>query len=296
MSARWWRLIATVLVALAGGPVAAAVATPTASDAVTFVGAGDIASCAVDADEATARLLDGIDGEVFALGDTVYDNGSLPEFIACYDPTWGRHLDRTHPVPGNHDYYTPAAAGYFGYFGDRAGDPEEGWYAFDLGGWHIVALNSNCGEIGGCGEGSDQLEWLRDDLAASNAACTLAMMHHPRFSSAGHGDDEDVTALWDALYADGVELVLSGHDHTYERFAPQDPAGNADPERGIVQLVVGTGGAPLRQFEAIQPNSAARSASAHGVLELTLYPDGYDWEFIPIEGDDFADIGTASCH
>jgi 3',5'-cyclic AMP phosphodiesterase CpdA len=270
---------------------------PTAPPAsVVLVGAGDIASCALDADEATAELLDGIDGDVFTLGDTAYDVGSPAEFTACYDPTWGRHLDRTHPVPGNHDYYTPGAAGYFGYFGDRAGDPAQGWYSFDLGAWHIVALNSNCGEVGGCGAGSDQLAWLRADLAASDATCTLAMMHHPRFSSAGHGDDEDVGPLWEALYAGGAEIVLAGHDHTYERFAAQDPAGTADPGRGVVQFVVGTGGAPLRDFQSVEPNSESRSDGAHGVLRLTLQPDRYDWVFIPVAGDAFTDAGTARCH
>jgi hypothetical protein len=289
------RLVLLILLALAGAPVAALAATPVPEAAVTFTGAGDIASCYDDNDAATAALVERIGGAVFALGDTAYDVGSLPEFLSCYDPTWGRFRDRTWPVPGNHDYYTPAATGYFGYFGDRAGDPGEGWYAFDLGGWHIVALNSNCDLIGGCGEGSLQLAWLRADLAASDATCTLAMMHHPRFSSGGHGDDADVTPLWQALYADGAELVLSGHDHTYERFAPQAPDGRVDPAGGIVQFVVGTGGAPVRGFERTEPNSVARISGEHGVLSLTLRPDGYDWAFVPVAGG-ATDAGRASCH
>jgi hypothetical protein len=293
MLGRYMRLLALLVLALASAPAAAS--TPAADASVTFTGAGDIATCSGDHDEATAELLDGIDGTVFDLGDSAYNNGTAEEFGACYDPTWGRFRDRTWPVPGNHDYYTPGAAGYFGYFGERAGNPAEGWYSFDLGGWHIIALNSNCEKIGGCGEGSAQLAWLKSDLDASDATCTLAMMHHPRFSSGQHGDDGDLTAIWQALDASGAELMLAGHDHDYERFAPQDQDGNAAPD-GIVQFVVGTGGAPLRGFEAVQPNSEARSGDAYGVLELTLHPDGYDWRFVPVPGETFTDSGSAACH
>jgi len=277
------------------GPVLAAQATPPPVGPV-LVGAGDIANCYNDHDEDTAALLDDIDGTVFTLGDNAYDAGSLEDFNNCYDPSWGRHLERTHPVPGNHDYRTANAEPYFAYFGDRAGEPGEGWYSYDLGEWHVIALNTNCGEVGGCGEGSGQLAWLMDDLAANPGTCTLAYMHHPRFSSAGNDDDADLTAIWSTLYRQGVDVVLAGHDHTYERFGPQDPHGNADPVRGIVQFVVGTGGANLRDFGEILPNSESRSSDTFGVLALTLAPDRYAWEFVPVEGQTFTDSGTARCH
>lgn len=261
-----------------------------------FVGAGDVASCYDDNDEATARLLDEIDGTVFTLGDNAYDHGSPGEFASCYGPTWGRHLARTRPVPGNHDYLTPGAQGYFDYFGTRAGAPAHGFYSFDLGEWHVVALNTNCVEIGGCGEGSAQLDWLRADLAANTARCALAYGHHPLFSSGGHDADADVASLWSVLYGEGVDVVLAGHDHTYERFALQDPAGAPDPDRGIRQFVVGTGGAGLYHFEDIRPNSEARDSGTHGVLRLVLTPTGYEWEFVGVEGSDFTESGIDVCH
>lgn len=262
---------------------------------VVFVGAGDIASCYDDNDEATARLLDGIEGTVFTLGDNAYDTGSASNFGHCYEPTWGRHRDRTRPTPGNHDYYTTGAEGYFLYFGDAAGDPTRGYYSYDLGAWHIIALNTNCAEIGGCGEGSAQLAWLEADLEANPAQCTLAYGHHPHFSSGAHSDEADLTAMWDLLDRSGVDVILGGHDHLYERFAPQDARGNADPE-GIRQFVVGTGGAPLYELGPPHPNSEAGSDGAFGVLKLTLDDGGYAWAFVPVEGQLFTDEGTASCY
>ncbi len=294
------RLVA-LIVALYGVSIVALAqdATPPARgtpEAAVLVGAGDIASCYDDNDEATARLLDGIPGTVVTLGDNAYDTGSAEDFAACYDPTWGRHLDRTRPVPGNHDYYTPGAAGYFGYFGDRAGNPATGWYSYDVGAWHVVALNSNCPEIGGCGPGSPELEWLAADLATHPVACTVALMHHPRFSSGGHDDDMDLGPMWQVLYDNDVDVVLSGHDHIYERFAPQNPWGVADPARGIVQFVVGTGGGPLRPLESVRANSVVASTDTFGVLKLTMRADGYDWEFVPAAGGVFTDTGSESCH
>lgn len=261
---------------------------------VVFVGAGDIASCYDDNDEATALLLDEIEGTVFTLGDNAYDSGSASNFGHCYDPTWGRHRDRTRPTPGNHDYYTPGAEGYFLYFGDAAGDPARGYYAFDLGAWRIIALNTNCAEIGGCEEGTPQYRWLEEELAAHPRYCTLAYGHHPHVSSGEHGDEAGLTAIWDLLDREGVDVLLGGHDHTYERFAPQDAWGNADPE-GMRQFVVGTGGAPLYQLGPPHPNSEAGTDETFGVLKLTLHDDRYEWAFVPVEGGTFTDTGSAAC-
>ena len=246
----------------------------------------------MNGDEATAKLLDQIPGTVFTLGDNAYDLGTRSEFANCYDPTWGRHKARTHPAPGNHDYATARAAGYFGYFGASAGDPAKGYYAYNLGAWHIVVLNS---EIA-VGAGSAQEKWLRADLAAHTARCTLAYWHRPRFSSGPHGSDPTFQPFWQALYDAHADVVLSGHDHDYERFAPQAPDGSADPVNGLREFVVGTGGASRYPFLLPQPNSEVREAATWGVLKLILHPSSYDWEFIPVAGESFTDAGSADCH
>jgi ABC-type transporter MlaC component len=262
-----------------------------------LVGAGDIASCTSDGDAATAQLLDAIDGVVFTLGDHAYEAGTPIEFQACYEPSWGRHLARTRPVPGNHDYLTPDAAGYFAYFGARAGDPRRGYYSYRLGSWHIIALNSNCEEVGGCGPGSPQERWLRADLtAAHRSICTLAYWHHPRFSSGPHGGEAAVGAFWQALYEHGAEVVLAGHDHTYERFAPQNANGEPDQARGIRQFIVGVGGASLHRFEGPPvANSEVRNDDTFGILKLTLRPTSYEWQFVPVAGATFTDSGGGRC-
>jgi hypothetical protein len=219
-----------------------------------FVGAGDIANCGRTEDEATAKLLDNITGTVFTLGDNVYPDGTLTLFNDCYAPTWGRHKSRTKPVPGNHDYHVSGAAGYFDYFGAAAGDRSKGYYSYNLGAWHIIALNSEIAPI----SGSAQEQWLKADLAADQSMCTLAYWHKPRFSSGQHGNIAASQPLWQALYNDGADVVLNGHDHTYERFAPQNPNAQADP-KGIREFVVGTGGAGLYPFPNIQPNSEVRN-------------------------------------
>jgi len=297
-----------LIAALAGAPEARA-AAPTddvrvrmgfggaRGDGVVLVGAGDIASCVSDGDEATASLLDAIGGVVFTLGDHAYEAGTPIEFEACYEESWGRHKARTRPTPGNHDYLTPGASGYFDYFGAAAGERDRGYYSYRLGPWHIVVLNSNCPEVGGCDSGSPQAQWLRANLAANPTPCTLAYWHHPRFSSGPHGSDPTVQAFWQALHDYGAEVVLSGHDHTYERFAPQDPQGRLDPVRGVRQFVVGTGGASHHRFAGpAAANSEARSDDTFGVLKLTLYPTGYEWQFIPAAGRTFTDSGAAPCH
>jgi hypothetical protein len=262
-----------------------------------LVGAGDIAACDSSGDEATAALLDGIDGTVFTLGDNVYQQGTAAQFASCYEPSWGRHKARTRPAAGNHDYETSGAAGYYDYFGDSAGERGKGYYSFDLGGWHIVAINSNCDVVGGCQAGSPQEQWLRADLEANPTTCALAYWHHPRFSSGeDHGSTPEMRPIWQALYEAGADLVLSAHDHIYERFAPQDPNGLADPKRGIRQFTVGTGGASLDKLGSPIANSELRNVDAFGVLKLSLHPTGYDWEFVPVAGEFFTDSGSGSCH
>jgi hypothetical protein len=261
-----------------------------------LVGAGDIADCASNGDEGTAKLLDHLDGTVFTLGDNAYESGSPREFRDCYAPGWGRQLDRTKPVPGNHEYETAGAAGYFGYFGAAAGDPATGWYAYDLGAWRVYVLNSNCARIGGCDIGSPQERWLRRDLAANPRACVVAMWHHPRFSSGLHGSDPITADLWSDLDDAGAELILNGHDHDYERFAAQTPLARADPARGIVEIVVGTGGRSHYPFAKIRANSLVRDDTTYGVLRLVLSDGAWSFEFVPVPGGGFSDSGSGTCH
>jgi hypothetical protein len=281
-------------------PAPAAKDAKTSSDSVAVLaGAGDIASCDdLAGARATAKLLDNISGTVFAVGDLAYPDGSDEQFANCYGPTWGRFKDRTRPAPGNHEYHSDGASGYVRYFGAAAGEPKKGYYSYDLGEWHIIVLNSECAEVGGCNAGSAQELWLRQDLKAHPAACTLAYWHKPLFSSgAAHGDDPEVKPLWDALYASNADVVIGGHDHHYERFAPQDPSGNPDPQRGIREFVVGTGGKDShRRLASPERNSEVRQADTFGVLKLTLHATSYDWEFVPETGKTFTDSGSGTCH
>ena len=263
-----------------------------------LVGAGDIAFCAGDPFESgaelTAQLLDAIGGNVFTAGDNAYNEGTLDEFVNCYDPTWGRHKAATRPSPGNHEYLTPGASGYFSYFGEVANWPG-GYYSYDIGDWHSVALNSNCIQIGGCGLGSPIEQWLRADLAANPTQCTVAYMHHSRFSSGKvHGSDDTFEDLVQALYDGGVDVLITAHDHLYERFAPQDPTGVTDFEAGIRAFVIGTGGRSLYAFGTPIANSEARYNGDFGVLLLTLHADSYDWDFVGVNGQ-FIDAGSARC-
>ena len=268
----------------------------------TLVAAGDIACApgeprtAITCHHAdTAALAARLDPDVVAtLGDTQYEAGSSADFAGSYAPTWGRLKARTRPAVGNHEYGTPDAAGYFGYFGRRAGTAPLGWYSYALGSWHVVVLNGNCGIVG-CSAGSPQQRWLRADLAAHPARCTLAYWHQPRFSSGLHGSDEAVAPLWRTLQRAGAEVVLSGHDHDYERFAPQTADGRADPRHGIVQFVSGGGGKSHYPFVAVQPNSRAR-ASTFGVLQLTLGRERWAWRFVGEAGERFRDVGATRCH
>ncbi len=282
--------------AVAASPTLPTTTGSPGSDGAVLVGAGDIAECGTTDDSATAALVAAIPGAVFAAGDTAYPAGSPQQFTDCYSPTWGAFQDRTLPAVGNHEYVTPGAVGYYDWFGSAAGTPGQGWYATDVGTWRVLVLNAECSQIGGCGEGSPELAWLRSEVAAHPARCTVAIWHQPRWSSGLHGDDPTVAPFWDVLYAAGAELVLNGHDHDYERFAPQDPSGRFDPVRGVREFVVGTGGAQLRRLGLARPNQQAANDRTHGVLKLTLRPGGYDWVFVPVAGETFTDSGSGTCH
>lgn len=264
-----------------------------------LVGAGDIADCKpTSGDEATAALLDSIPGVVFTAGDNAYRNGSADDFANCYEPTWGRHKWRTYPVVGNHEYKTPGASAYFDYFGERAGDPSKGYYSYDVAEWHIVVLNSNnAAEHGLSAESwAEQERWLRDDLAQNQTPCLAAYWHHPLFSS-GVWHVQWMQGIWDILYAAGADIAITGHEHFYERFAPQTSDGTADPEHGLREFVVGTGGRDFpHEFEAPHPNSEVRRSHLYGVLKLTLHEASYEWEFISVAGQTFSDTGEQGCH
>ncbi|HUG40916.1 MAG TPA: metallophosphoesterase, partial [Longimicrobiales bacterium] len=262
-----------------------------------LVGAGDIAVCGYETDERTAELLDHIAGTIWTAGDNAYPSGTRDNFAECYEPTWGRHRARTRPTPGNHEYRSPGAAPYFEYFGEAAGEPGKGWYSYRYGGWLILALNSNLSELP-ADHVEEQMEWLRDTLEETPAKCTLAYFHHPLFSSGSHGGnaDEDVRPIYRALYDAGADVVLVGHDHHYERFAPLDPDGNLDRARGIRQFLVGTGGGALRDnSRQVHPHSEFFSNNDHGVLEVVLHPDGFEWQFLTVRGGG-GDGGRGTCH
>jgi len=231
---------------------------------------------------------------VLELGDDQYPVGRYESYERYFGPSWGRFKAISHPVPGNHEYLSRDANAYYRYFGAVGGDPGRGYYSFDLGHWHLIALNAECGFVGGCLSGSAEERWLVADLHQHPAACILAYWHQPRFSSGQHGDEPVYDAFWRDLFAAHADVVLNGHDHDYERFAPQDPSGQADPS-GIREFVVGTGGKSHYRFKKIQPNSVVRNDTASGVLVITLHPDSYSWRFESVAGS-FHDSGTARCH
>jgi acid phosphatase type 7 len=304
--------VSTPVGPVAGGvvPPPSGVAPPPAPQAADpmIAAAGDIACDPSDGNFSGANigtcqmratsdlLLEGPLAGVLTLGDNQYEDNTYARYLQSFDPSWGRVKSLIHPAPGNHEYLTANASGYFQYFGAAAGDPARGYYSFDVGAWHIVALNSNCSKVGGCSAGSPQEQWLRADLAAHPAACTLAYWHHPRFSSGEHGSNSSMKPIWDALYQAGAEIVLSGHDHDYERFAPQTGSGALDAAAGIRQFVVGTGGKNHYAVNAATANSEVRNGTTYGVLKLTLRPAGYDWRFEPQAGGSFTDSGSAACH
>ncbi len=275
--------------------------TPAQPEPAVMFAVGDIAACDSGGDETTASLMDTLmvkhpDAPIALLGDLAYNTGSSAEFTDCYTPSWGRFKSRSRPAVGNHEYETPNAAPYYAYFGPSAGDPSKGYYSYELGAWHVIALNSNCAAIGGCEAGSAQEQWLRADLAAHPTRCTLAYWHHPLFSSGIHGNNVVVRDLWQALMDANADLVLVGHDHHYERFAPQDANGTLDTIRGIREIIVGTGGKTLRPVTQTIANSEVSDSATLGVLELQLFADRYDWRFMPEPGASFTDSGATNCH
>jgi predicted phosphohydrolase len=288
-----WLLIIIFAALLSGWPEAAAWNAQGSQGDPVLVGAGDIATCGLREDEDTARLLDDIPGTVFTAGDNAYPGGTADQFQKCYEPTWGRHKKRTRPSPGNHDYATPYATPYYEYFGRNAGPAGQGYYSYNLGAWHIISLNS----IKDARPESNQGQWLHADLKASRAVCTLVYWHHPLFTSADQHDLRARRKNRQTLYEFRVDVIVNGHVHDYERFAPQDPEGRADPIRGIRQFIVGTGGASLsnKPAEPNYPNSEVRNNSTWGVIKFTLHATSYDWEFIPIKGGSFRDSGSARC-
>jgi acid phosphatase type 7 len=248
---------------------------------------------------ATADLVPDTAKRVLLLGDNQYSRGELASYEGSFDGTWGRHMERLLPVPGNHEYQTKAAAGYFAYFGEKAADPAKGYYAADVGAWRVLALNTNdnCKRIP-CDEGSEQIEFVKQDLAEHPTKCSLAYFHHPRWSSGEHGDNEAMDFLWRTLVEAGVDVVLAGHDHDYERFAPRDAEGARDDTNGIRSFVVGTGGIGFRKLGTMSDHSEIAQADTFGVLKLSLRARSYSWEFLPIEGStsEFTDAGKGKCH
>lgn len=279
---------------LAAIPVYAQTSVPD----VTIFAAGDIADCRKlpaqkSGAAATAELIlrqPESQAPVLTLGDNTYPNGAPAEFTDCYAPTWGQFKDRTYPAPGNHDYYTPGAKGYFEYFAAAAGPHQRGYYRFVLGAWQVYSLNSYLKPE----QHQAQLAWLQQELAANPARCILAYWHHPMFSSGGHGNSPRMKQAWQLLQAAGADLVLTGHDHTYERFAPQDADGRA-VESGIMQFVVGTGGSHLYAFGRRAANSLSGHNESHGVLKLVLKQGAYTWQYLTADGHPYKDAGSASC-
>lgn len=271
------------------GPLPPLPSLPPAAPQI-FTGAGDIGWCGSPGPEQTARILDVIGGTVFTTGDNAYFTGSAKEFKECYDPSWGRHKNNTRPVPGNHEYEGAGPGPYFDYFGAAAGPRGLGYYSFQLGDWHAVALNSAIS----VSDGTAQAQWLRSDLAASRSKCTIAYWHHPLFSSGPNGNQNQMGDFWRILYDADVDVIVNGHDHLYERFAPQNPYGARDDARGIREFIVGTGGARPYDFVTTSPNSEARVTNTYGVLKFTLESGNYRWEFLSVSGP--RDFGTGSCH
>jgi calcineurin-like phosphoesterase family protein len=288
---------------LAHGPPPPATATPPpttteakpAEEGVQFIGAGDIANCEVAGGggaRSTALLLERYPNAViFTTGDHAYQTGSDKDFRTCYEPTWGKFKARTRPSVGNHDLITEKGKPYYDYFGENAGPRNLGYYSYEVGAWHVIALNSAIAAR----KGSEQMKWLTEDLAAHKTECTLAYWHIARYSSGAHGSDPLMADAWKILYDAGADVVLSSHDHDYERFAPMDDRGKPDAEKGIRSFVIGTGGGGVYEFKSKAQNSEVRDNTTYGILKMTLKPGSYDWEFVPMPGKTFRDSGSGKC-
>ncbi len=279
---------------IGGADTAVATSVPTLvpNVSVTAIAVGDLTECPRQ-DHSIAELARQLPGPILAVGDIVDPDGSAAHYTDCYEPLWGDLKSRIWPVPGNHDYASGGADPYFSYFGERAGAPDAGYYAMDLGAWRVIGLNSMCQPIGGCRPNSDQARWLATELAEHPSQCILAFWHHPLRSS-GDGASDRAEAFWDLLFAAGADVIVNGHDHHYERFKPMTPGGVVDAIGGIRQFTVGTGGGSLTGVERVEPHSEVINAS-HGVLVLTLHSDSYDWEFVPADNGGFTDRGHGDC-
>lgn len=282
-------------------PVSSSTPTPTSTISPTpsitpifLSGAGDISICGQDGDDLTAAILEVIPGTIFTLGDNSNEAGRMIEYQRCFGPAWGKFLDRIRPSAGNHDYVTPGAPNYYAYFGASAGEPGKGYYSYDLGNWHIVVLNSNCGDVA-CGRDSKQIQWLKEDLKAHSTLCTAAYWHHPLWTSYDGGESRTLIPIWEVLYENGVDLVMNGDEHFYERFQPLNPLGTPDPARGIRQFTISTGGAYFRYFEKPHPLSETQITGQFGIMKFTLQEAEYSWEFINTSGE-ILDQGSANCH
>jgi acid phosphatase type 7 len=286
-----WIIAALALVTIV---VIVTVERPTAvgGSPTTILATGDIAECDRDEQEATAALLDRVPGPILGLGDYAYDDGTVAEYAECFDPSWGRHKARIRPTRGNHE-----GDGYLPYFADAAAPSGRTYYAFSVGAWQVISLDSElCLEDGDCDGQSEQEQWLREELERDDRPCTLAYFHHPRFSSGRHGSDDTFDGFWKALYEGNADVVLVGHDHHYERFAPMRPDGTRDDARGLRQFIVGTGGANLRSAEDVVAGSEVRQWRSYGFLQMQLLPDSYTWRFLVAAGDQFEDAGVGECH
>ena len=279
----------------------AAKQAPNNDSVITVYTAGDIADCSSKTlaaySAATAEIINtGIAQNpkaiVLTLGDHTYPVGTPAEFETCYEPTWGKFKNRTYPIPGNHEYYIPSAYPYFEYFGAAAGSQQRPYYSFNKGTWHIIALDSNLKKE----RRQEQLDWLAEDLKNNRSSCTLAYWHHPMYSSGLRGNNDKMKPAWEMLMAAKADLVLSGHEHFYERFALQNSQGEKDDQTGIREIIIGTGGAKLMPALWQRQHSEVLNAKAHGVLKLDLKKQGYEWQFLAVEGSSFTDEGSADCH
>jgi hypothetical protein len=257
---------------------------------VVLLAAGDIGLCGSRGAAQTGEMLDGLEGTILAVGDLAYPHGTPDDFINCYDPVWGRHKARTKPAPGNHEYETGGAQPYFDYWGGAAGPVGLGYYSFKVGDWLVLSLNSNIP----VGNTTAQAQWIRSELTANTSHCALAYFHHPLYSSGPNGDNARLAGLWQLLYDMGVDIIVNGHEHLYERYGPMTPDGQRNDAKGIRQFIVGTGGAGLYAIQRLHPVSEVQVIS-HGLLKLTLSSQGYQWEFLQTSGVR-GDFGQDLCH